>query len=73
MDDEPDTDFVPVQSPLAIQLVALVLLQVSVELPPLATLNGDAAKFSVGAAAACCTSTVAVAELEPPAPVHASE
>jgi len=52
-----------------------VLLQVSVEVPPLATLNGEATNDRVGAAAAaaCCTMTVAVAELVPPAPVHASE
>ncbi len=48
-----------------------VLLQVSVEVPPLVTLNGEAANDRVGAAA--CTVTVAVAVLVPPAPVHASE
>ena len=41
------------------------------ELAPLATLRGDAAKDSVGAAAGCRTMTVVVAELDPPAPVHA--
>jgi len=49
-----------------------VLLQVSVEVPPLVTLNGEPANDKVGAAA-CCTRTVAVAELVPPVPVHASE
>jgi len=49
-----------------------VLLQVSVDVPPLATLNGEAANDRVGAAA-CCTVTIAVAELVPPAPVHPSE
>jgi len=50
-----------------------VLLQVSVEVSPLVTANGAAVNDSVGAAAACCTATVAVAELVPPGPVHASE
>jgi len=50
---EPDTACVPLQSPLAVQLVAFVLLHVNVELPPLDTLVGDTAKFNVGAAGAC--------------------
>jgi hypothetical protein len=64
---------VPVHEPDAVQLVALAALHVNVELPPLATLSGDAASVSVGAAAGACTKTVAVAELLPPTPVHASE
>jgi len=51
----------------------LVLLHVSVELPPLATLKGEALNVSVGAAAGCCTTTAALAELEPPAPVQERE
>ena len=70
---DPDSACVPVQSPLAVQPVALVLLHVKVELPPLATLKGDAAKDRVGAAEGCWTKTVAVAELVPPGPVQASE
>ena len=70
---DPDTACVPVQSPLAVQLVAFALLHVRVELPPLDTLVGEAAKFNVGAAAGCCTVTVAVALLEPPGPVQFSE
>jgi hypothetical protein len=69
---EPDTDCEPVQSPLAVQLVALLLLHVSVELSPLATLVGDTLNVSVGAAAGCCTVTVAVAEFDPPVPLQLS-
>ena len=47
---EPDTVLVPVQSPLATQLVAFEVLHVNVELPPLETLRGEAAKDTVGAA-----------------------
>jgi hypothetical protein len=50
-----------------------VLLQVSVEVLPLVTLNGEATNDRAGAAACCTTTTVAVAELVPPAPVHANE
>jgi hypothetical protein len=72
VDAEPETAFVPVQSPVAVQLAAFVLLHVSVELAPLATLAGAAESVKVGAAAGCCTITVALAELVPPSPVHAS-
>jgi len=72
VDAEPETAFVPVQSPLAIQLVAFVLLHVSVELAPFAMLVGDAENVTVGAVAGCCTTTVALAELDPPSPVHVS-
>jgi hypothetical protein len=50
---EPVTVCVPVQSPLAVQLVAFALLHVSVELPPLATLVGETLNVSVGAADGC--------------------
>ena len=69
----PDVAFVPVQSPLAVQLVAFVLLHVSVELPPLDTLVGETLRFSVGAAGGCCTVIVAVAELDPPVPLQFNE
>jgi hypothetical protein len=71
--EEPETARAPVQSPLATQLVALVLLQAKVELPPLATLSGDAENVSVGAAAGACTITVTLADPLPPVPVHESE
>ena len=38
----------PLQSPLAVQLVAFVLLQFSVELPPLVTEVGDEVKVTLG-------------------------
>jgi hypothetical protein len=66
----PDMARLPVQAPLETQLVALALLQVSVELLPLATLVGDAANDNVGAAVGCCTTTAALAEPVPPVPVQ---
>ena len=50
---------VPVHDPDAIQLDALVVLHVNVELAPLATLGGDAVRVSVGTLGAA---TVIVAE-----------
>ena len=69
----PDVAFVPVQPPLAVQLVAFVELHVNVELPPLDTLVGETLSVSVGAAGGCWTVTVAVAELDPPVPLQFSE
>jgi hypothetical protein len=63
----PEVDFVPVQPPLAVQLVALVLDQFSVELPPLVTEVGVAVNDTVGAGT---TVTVAEACLVPPVPVQ---
>jgi hypothetical protein len=62
---------VPVHEPDAVQLVVLVVLQVSVELAPLATLNGDAVNVSVGAPGAVIV-IAAVRDTDPPAPVHVS-
>ena len=67
----PLTALVPLQPPDAIQLVALVLLQVNVELVPLITLVGTALSATVGAGLAV-TVTIVVAELVPPKPVHKS-
>ena len=71
----PDAALVPVHDPDAVQLVASVALHVNVDVAPLATFDGDAPNESVGAGtvAACCNVTVAVAELVPPAPLHANE
>ena len=44
----PLSDWRPLQEPEAVQLEALVVVQVSVDAPPLATLVGDALKVSVG-------------------------
>jgi hypothetical protein len=57
----------PVQPPDAVQLVALVELQVSVDVAPLATLAGLAVKDSVGAGA---TVTVTLCDADPPAPLQ---
>jgi hypothetical protein len=61
---------VPLQPPEAVHEVALVLLQVRVEVPPDATLVGFAVSFTVGAGGADTTVTVALAEagVVPPAP-----
>ena len=64
----PLVDLLPLHPPLAVHAVALVLDQVSVEDPPLATLVGLAAIVTVGAG-----STVTVVDwlVVPPAPVQA--
>jgi len=62
--------FDPVQAPLAAQLVALVVDQVSVEDPPLDTEAGLALKVTMGAGLAV-TVTVTDLEVVPPAPVQA--
>lgn len=54
----------------AVQLVALVLLQVSVLLPPEVRLVGLALSVTTGAAAV--TVTVMVCATDPPVPVHVS-
>jgi hypothetical protein len=59
----------PLQPPEAVQEVALVELQVSVEVPPLAMTEGLATKVAVGM---IFTRTVD-APLVPPAPVHVKE
>jgi len=67
----PDVDWLPLQSPLAVQLVALVDDQLSVELPLKATEVGLAVNISVGAGGDP-TVTLAVCEIDPPAPWHVS-
>lgn len=66
----PPTGSVPDHAPEAVQVVALVEDQVSVVLPPLATMLGSELIVTVGAAVT--TPTVMVVELValPPAPVH---
>ena len=53
----------PLQPPLAVQLVALEALHVSVELPPLLTLVGLAEMVTVGAGVPACAVALAVFEL----------
>ena len=61
----------PLQPPEAVQVVALVEFQVSVEAPPLATVEGLAVRLAV-AAPRILTDTEAAA-LEPPAPEQTIE
>ena len=69
MDCEPLAASVPVQPPLAWQAVALVEVQVSVDVPPTGTEVGLAVIVAVGT-----TLTVAATvELEPPAPLQTIE
>jgi hypothetical protein len=64
----------PVHAPEAVQAVALVELQMSVESPPLATDVGDAARDTVGTGSAPVTATLTEStSLVPPAPVHVNE
>jgi hypothetical protein len=66
--------FVPLQPPDAVHDVALVELQVSVEVPPLAIRLGLAVNVAVGMGLAGVTVTVAPeAALVPPGPVQVSE
>ena len=58
------------QPPVAVQEVALVELQVSVEDPPLTTLVGFAVSVAVGGGGV--TVTVAEAPVLPPGPVQVS-
>jgi hypothetical protein len=65
---EPFSALVPDQAPAAVQVVALVADQVSVELLPLLTVLGLAAKLTIGAG--CVTDTVADCTALPPAPLQ---
>jgi hypothetical protein len=71
VDSEPLTGMLPDQAPEAAQEVALVDVQVKVELLPLATVLGLALMLTVGI---CCGLTVTVVDCAalPPAPVHVS-
>ncbi len=63
----------PDHAPEAVQLVAFVLLQVSVELPPLTTTVGLADNVIVGGAGALATATETELWISPPAPLQMSE
>jgi hypothetical protein len=69
VDCDPLIASAPLQAPDAVQAVALVELQVSVDALPLETLAGLALKDTVGAGGAD-TVTVADCEAEPPDPVQ---
>lgn len=68
MDCDPLAVLLPVQAPEAVHEVAFVADQVSVELPPLATVLGLAAKVTFGAGEV--TETVADCDALPPPPVQ---
>ena len=70
VDIEPLVGSLPVHPFEAVQAVALVEDQLSVEALPFATVVGLADSCTVGEAAV--TDTVAVCAAEPPAPVHVS-
>jgi hypothetical protein len=70
VDCVPVSALAPDQDPEAVQAVALVADQVSVELPPLATVLGLAARLMVGTG--CVTETVADCTALPPVPVQVS-
>ena len=60
----------PFHAPLAVQLWAFLVLQVSVELAPVPIVVGDALRLIVGAGWVTCTS--ADCDAEPPLPVQFS-
>jgi hypothetical protein len=68
VDCDPLAALLPVQAPEAVHEVAFVADQVNVELPPLATVLGLAAKATVGAGEV--TETVADCDALPPLPTQ---
>jgi hypothetical protein len=70
VDCVPVSALAPDHDPEAVQAVALVADQVSVELLPLATVLGLAARLMVGTG--CVTDTVADCAALPPVPVQVS-
>lgn len=70
MDAEPDAPRAPIQPPEAVQPVALVDDQLSVDTAPVARLAGLAVSVTVGMGGAGMTVTVAEALVLPPAPVQ---
>jgi hypothetical protein len=70
VDCVPVTALAPDQDPEAVQAVALVADHVSVELLPLGTVLGLAARLMVGTG--CVTETVADCTALPPVPVQVS-
>jgi hypothetical protein len=63
----------PLQPPEAVHAVALVELQVSVEVPPLAVVVGFASNAAVGTGGAVTATMTVAAGLTPPGPVQVSE
>lgn len=73
VDCEPLVAWLPDQPPEAVQAVAFVLDQDKVELLPVTTELGVAARRTVGAGLAAVTETVAACVALPPAPVQVNE
>ena len=69
---EPLTDFEPVQPPEAVQAVAFVVVQLSVDELPLVTVVGVALSDTVGGVGPAATVTVTDCAAVPPAPVQVS-
>jgi hypothetical protein len=69
----PPVAFAPLQPPDAVQDVALVELQVSVEDPPLAIVVGFAVRIAVGTGLVVIVTAAAKAALVPPEPVQVIE
>ena len=65
--------FVPLQPPEAVQDVALVEVQVSVDDPPLAMVGGLAVRVAVGTGLVVTVTVAGAAGLVPPAPAHVNE
>ena len=63
----------PLQPPEAVHAVALVELQVSVEVPPLTTVVGFASNATVGSGTGVTATVTVAAGLIPPEPVQVSE
>jgi hypothetical protein len=68
----PDVLRLPDQPLDAVQLVALVEDQVSVDVPPLPTCVGFAEILTVGTGGIALTAIVAVCDVEPPGPLQFS-
>ncbi len=73
VDCEPLVGWLPDQPPEAVQEVAFVVDQLKVELPPLTTELGFAARLTVGAGAAEVTEIVVAWFALPPDPVQVSK
>ena len=73
VDCEPLVALLPDQAPEAVQAVALVVDQLSVEALPLVIELGLAARVTVGAGVGWVTDTVAAWVALPPPPVQVSE
>jgi predicted glycosyltransferase len=72
VDQLPLVTRLPLQPSSAVQLLAFVEVQLSVELPPSTTDSGLAVSVSVGGGGGGRTVTVTLLEIEPPLPEQTS-